>query len=31
MISEDLKLIPGAFQRVFEMIVEFIFDLIKQQ
>jgi len=31
MISEDLKLIPGSFQRIFEMVVEFIFDLIKQQ
>lgn len=31
MISEDLKLVPGVFQRIFEMIVEFIFDLIKQQ
>jgi F0F1-type ATP synthase membrane subunit a len=30
-ISEDLKLVPGSFQRIFEMVVEFIFDLIKQQ
>jgi ATP synthase subunit 6 len=28
---QELKLIPGTFQRLFEMVVEFIFNLIKQQ
>jgi len=28
---QELKLIPSTFQRLFEMVVEFIFNLIKQQ
>lgn len=28
---QELKLIPGTFQRLFELLVEFIFNLIKQQ
>lgn len=29
--AQELKLIPGVFQRLFEMVIEFVFDLIKQQ
>jgi F-type H+-transporting ATPase subunit a len=31
LLSQELKLIPGTFQRLFELVVEFIFNLIKQQ
>jgi len=30
-LSQELKLIPGTIQRLFELLVEFIFNLIKQQ
>lgn len=30
-LSQELKLIPGTFQRLLELLVEFIFNLIKQQ
>jgi len=29
--SKELNLIPGIFQRLFEIVIEFIFNLIKQQ
>lgn len=31
LLSQELKLIPGTFQRLLELLVEFVFDLIKQQ
>lgn len=27
----ELSIVPGAFQRLFEMVVEFVFNLVKQQ
>lgn len=31
LLSQELKLIPGTFQRLLELLVEFVFNLIKQQ